>query len=154
VWVGSKNDVWRYDPATEEWTRFALPEPLLFGRNFGHIRQIAVDPSGDPWIVMQHCGGASCDGPSVLYRVHEGEWSAVAQSEWWFAPMQKVIFDANGTGWLFWEGAIYRLEGEEPQPVAALDAQVLTVDSAGRPWFVAAHEGQFALWTLDIEAGD
>jgi len=33
--------------------------------------------------------------------------------------------------------------------VARFIVYVLSADSAGRAWFVAWHEGQTALWTLD-----
>ena len=55
---------------------------------------------------------------------------------------------------LFWDGAIYRLEGETLVPVAALDALAATVDADGQVWFVAPFEDQFSLWTLPVETQD
>ena len=154
IWVGANNDIWRYDPAKADWTRFTLPEPLLFVHNFGHVLDITVDPSGDVWPLYQLCGGASCDGPAYLYHVHDGDWSVVAESDWWYAPMKKLVFDSAGTGLLFWDGAIYQLEGETPVPVAAVDAQVAAVDASGQNWFVAPYEEQLFLWTLPKENED
>lgn len=154
IWVGANDDIWRYDPASGQWAQFTLPEPLLFEHNFGHVLEITVDPAGDVWLLYQLCGGASCDGPAYLYRVRDGDWSVVAESDWWFAPMKKLVFDGAGTGWLFWDGAIYRLDGETLLPAAALDAQAITVDTDGQIWFVASEDEQRFLWTLPTESED
>jgi len=152
VWLGVDGDLWRYDG---EWTLFAPPEPPEGLRN-GFITDLALDPAGDPWLTLALCGGASCYGWLVHYYVHDGVWTQVGELLDDYYPVQKPVFvprqgdlDAMGTPWLFWNGNLYRIEGDAPELVARFIVYVLSADSAGRAWFVAWHEGQTALWTLD-----
>jgi hypothetical protein len=115
---------------------------------FGFADAIALAPSGDPWPAMVLCGGASCYGSIALYHVHDGAWTQIGKVAEFEGPYYSLVFDAAGTPWLFWDGAVYRLRGDAPEPLADLVVQSVAVDTAGRVWFVALVEGQ--LWLLTI----
>ena len=50
--------------------------------------------------------------------------------------------------------AIYRIVEDVPELVARMSTRSVTVDAAGRVWFVAEYEGQDVLWTLDTATGE
>jgi WD40 repeat protein len=156
VWAGVEGTLWQYDPASGEWTSFAPPklEPPWDYLRIGVVLSISLDTSDDPWVVFLTCGGASCDSPVLLYHLHDGVWTCIAETTTgWFTDGGYAVFDVAGANWLFRE-VVYLLEGDELEPVAALSAQTVVVDAAGRIWFMARHEGQNWLWTLDPEAMD
>jgi hypothetical protein len=144
VWLNVDGDLWRYDGA---WTLFAPPEAPEGLRN-GFITDLALDPAGDPWLTMDLCGGASCYGWLVHYYVHDGVWTQITELLDDYYPVQKPVFDADGTPWLFWNGNLYRMAGDVPELVTRFVVYSLSVDAAGRAWLVAWHEGRAALWTL------
>ncbi len=148
VWLGVEENVWRYDPASEKWTRFALTGKVPFGRRRYVVSGIVLDPSGDPWAWLWLCGGASCD-EWALYHIRNGVWIQVTQAPY-FVP-GPLIFDATGTPWLFGEG-VARVAGDVLEPMAYFYAGHVTVDAAGRIWFVAKYQGRDVLWTLDAKA--
>lgn len=156
IWAGLDGALWLYEPASREWTNFTPPDllPSLENHWYGMVIDINLDPSGDPWVTFLLCGGAGCEGMMVLHHFHDGEWTQMTDPYGWFGAGQHLVFDANGTGWLFGVGVIYRLEGDMLEPVATLDASLVTVDADGQLWFVAYHEGQEMLWTLEAEMGD
>ena len=149
VWLGASGVVWRYQPASQEWTSYNLPEALLSGYNFPHPRQLIVDGAGDVWVIMQLCGGASCDGPAHLFRIHDGQWSLVIDSPDWFTPFKRLALDGTGQAWLFWDGAFYRLGAESMQSSASIAAHGVGVGPDGRLWVVAESEGAPTLWLLE-----
>ena len=150
VWVGAQDVVWRYEPARQKWTSFLLPETSLLGYNFTYSRDLMVDHSGDIWVILQYCGGASCDTISRLHRIHTGEWSQIFETQdWWFTPLKQLALDGSGQGWLFWDGTVYQLLGDEVAPVAALAARGMDVGPDGRVWVVAGHENDAALWIFE-----
>jgi ligand-binding sensor domain-containing protein len=152
VWLGVDENLWRYEPASGNWTQFAPPEPPIDGTRFGFADTIACDPSGDPWPAMVLCGGASCYGNIALYHVHDGAWTQIGEvAEFEDAPYSLAF--AAGASWLFWDGAVYRLRGDVPEPLADLYIRSVAVDAAGRVWLVAQHEGQEWLWIF-AETGE
>jgi len=151
VWAGVGRRLWRYDPASGDWTTFASPEPPIVDMRFGFIDSLAVDPHDTVWTVFVLCGGASCYGTNVLYHFHDNLWTQVgevAQSGYgYWGP----IFDAVGMPWLSWDGGIYRIEGDSPELASPLVGRFGAMDNTGRVWFVAQYEGRDALWVLDEE---
>jgi hypothetical protein len=141
--------IWRYGYADQSWTPYRLPEALLLGYNFTHPRQLIVDRVGDVWVIMQLCGGASCSGPVHLYRIHDGEWTLIIDAQDGFMPLKQLALDGSGQGWLFWDGTVYRLEGESINPVASIAARSVDVSPDGRIWVVAEHENDATLWILE-----
>jgi hypothetical protein len=149
VWLGAPDVVWRDEPAGQTWTSFYLPEALLLDFNFTFPRQLVVDGAGDVWVMMQMCGGASCDNPAYLYRIHNGEWSLAIDSQDWSMPPKQLAVDGSGQGWLFWDGTVYLLDGDDLQPAASLEARSVDVSPDGRVWAVARYEENLALWVLE-----
>lgn len=145
IWVGARNTVWRYEPARQKWTPYRLPEASLSGYNFTYPRDILVDRSGDIWVILQYCGGASCDTVSRIHRIHAGVWSQVFETHDWWTPLKQLALDGSGQGWLFWDSVVYQL-GDKVIPVAALPAQGMDVSPDGKVWVVAGGENNASLW--------
>ena len=146
VWLNTDEILWRYEPASGNWTQFAPPEPPVDLMYFRFADTITLDPSGDAWPAMVLCGG-SCYGKVVLYHVHEGTWTQIGAESEFDDPPYSLVF-AAGASWLFWDRALYRLAGDVPERLADLAVQSVAVDVAGRLWFVAQQEGRSVLWTL------
>jgi ligand-binding sensor domain-containing protein len=149
IWLNVDEILWRYDPASGEWAEFAPPESPVEWERFGFAHAIALDPADEVWPMLVLCG-ASCYGNLVHYHLRDGVWTQIGEVIPYPEALQKLIFDADGTPWLFWDG-IYRIAGDAPELAATLRVRSATVDGAGRVWFVAWHEGQDVLWTLDTE---
>lgn len=155
VWVGVDADLWRFDPASGEWTRFAPPLPLERYR-FSSISEIALDPAGEPWPLFAVCSGASCEGGSARYRWQDGAWAPVGEIR--SGMPQTLVFDGSGTPWLV-GGGVYRVEANQPvePPVALIASQAVTVDDDGRVWVAGWQVGitgtqpatDMALWVFD-----
>jgi hypothetical protein len=150
VWIGAVDGVWRYDPARQKWTSYSLPEKFLSGYNFTYTRDLMVDRSGDIWVYLQYCGGASCDANTILHRIHAGKWSQIFEKQEWFTPLQQLALDGSGQGWLFWDGSVYQLLGDEVTAVAVLPARGMDVDPDGKVWVVTGHESDADLWVLEL----
>jgi ligand-binding sensor domain-containing protein len=145
VWVGAEGRLWRYDPAAGDWMEFT-------GLSGAYaVRDIVFDPSDEPWVILSPCG-ASCYEGDLLYRPRDGDWIQVAPMDETYPHM--LVFDAAGTPWLFWGGAIHRIVEDVPELVSLLYARSVTVDAAGRLWFVAQHQDRDTLWVLDTETGE
>jgi ligand-binding sensor domain-containing protein len=154
VWLGVDADLWRYDPATGDWTRFAPPQPPE-GYHFCNITDIALDPAGNPWPVFPLCGGASCTGKALHYRLQDGAWVQIGDISHY--TNQILLFDGAGTPWLL-GGGVYRIEANQPvePPVAPLAVQAAGVDTEGRVWLAGWQAGiigvqpatDLALWVL------
>lgn len=147
VWLGLNADLWRYDPAADEWARFSPPEVAPDGNRPGFVYELALDPQGDPWPLMATCGGASCFGGQVRYHVQEGRWILEAEAD--EIGRLNWAVDATGTPWLFWGDQIYRGGGDRWEVEADLSARHVAVDAAGRIWFVARYGGRDVLWVLE-----
>jgi hypothetical protein len=144
VWAGVGANLWHFDPASGERRQFAPPEePPGEWRRYGSINQITLDPTGDPWVTMVLCGGASCDN-LVLYHVHDGTWTQVGE----VALPIGAFFDVDGTSWYVGSNGVQRIVGTALEPVAPLRAQSVVTDDAGQVWFVALHRGTDWLWTV------
>ncbi|MEA3339114.1 MAG: hypothetical protein U9R15_04025 [Chloroflexota bacterium] len=150
IWLGVDEILWRYDPASGEWAEFAPPESPVEWERFGFAHAIALDPADDPWPMLVLCSGASCYGNLVHYHLRDGVWTQIGEVIPYPEALQKLLFDADGTPWLFW-GGIYRIAGGAPELAATLYVRSAAVDGAGRVWFVAYYQGRDVLWTLDTE---
>jgi hypothetical protein len=100
-------------------------------------------------VILELCGGASCSGPAQVYRIHAGEWSLIKEAPYWDLPLKHLAVDGSGQGWLFWDGAVYKLEGESMETVASIMARSVDVSPDGRVWVVAEEEDGAALWLLE-----
>jgi hypothetical protein len=146
VWVAVEDELWRYRPESENWSQFRSPEPEEVQR-YGFATEMAVHPNGDVWIILAECGGASCFGATVPYRVHNGQWDQFAKrSEMGF---QRLLLDGTGDLWAFWEPGISRIEAGELTLAADLYTTRYTIDSDGRIWIVTGMEAQQVLWAAD-----
>ena len=151
IWLGVDDTLWRHDPASGEWSEFAPPEPPIDWTRFGFVHNLTVDPSGDVWPMMVLCG-ASCYGKIVLYRVHDGVWIQIGDAAEYDSRQWGPAFDAAGTPWVFWDnGSVYRIVDDAPELMASLYTRSVVVDGSGQVWFLARHNGQDWLWTLDPE---
>jgi hypothetical protein len=149
VWIGAQDIIWRYEPASQAWTPYRLPEAQLSGYNFTYVRDLIVDLSGDIWAILQYCGGASCDAVSRFYRIHDGAWLQVFETRDWSVPLKQLALDGNGQGWLFWDGTVYRLEGDSIRPEVKLPSRGVGISPDGTMWVVAGHEAGLVLWVLE-----
>ena len=150
IWLGVDEILWRYDPASGNWTQFTPPEPPVEWTRFGFAHAIALDQSDDPWPAMVLCG-ASCYGKIVLYHIHDGVWIQIGEALEFYGvePPHQLVTGADGQLWLFWEGGIYRVAGDVIEPVTNLYVQFVAVDATGRVWFVARDGGRDVLWVLN-----
>lgn len=155
VWVGVDANLWRYDPASNEWTHFAPPQPPE-GYHLRSISDIVLDPAGDPWSLFSVCSGASCEGGKARYRWQDGAWTPIGEIS--YGMPQALVFDGAGTPWLV-GGGMYRVEANQPvePPVALIASQAVTVDGDGRVWVAGWQAGiigvqpatDMALWVFE-----
>jgi hypothetical protein len=152
VWVGLDADLWRYDPAADEWMRFGPPQPTERPR-IGYVADIAIDPTGEPWPLFALCGGASCVGEIVRYRLQDGAWTQIGDLN--YDMPQTLVFDGAGTPWLL-GGGMYRVEANQPvKPLAnPLAVQAVAVDGVGRVWVAGRQVDatDAALWVFQPQA--
>jgi hypothetical protein len=87
----------------------------------------------------------------LLHHLKEGEWTQITESSYQIEGLQQLVLDGDGTAWLFWNGTIYKMIEDLPEPVASLIARRIVLDADGQPWFIAWYEGQDWLWTLETE---
>jgi hypothetical protein len=151
VWLGVQAVVWRYDPASGDWARFAPPDdpPDENERwRYGAVTDIDLDAAGDPWVTILLCGGASCD-TEVLYHVSDGVWTQVGGLGFY----RGAIIEVDGTPWFFGSG-VHRIEGATLEMVAPLLIESVAVDDTGTVWFVAQYRGAEHLWAIARESGE
>ena len=146
VWVALEDELWRYIPEREEWTRFEAPEPEEAQR-YGYATEMVVDLEGNVWIILAECGGASCFVGTVPYRVQDGEWQQFANRI--DAELWRLLLDSKGRIWIFSEAGISRIEDGEPSLEAQLFATHNAADPEGRLWIVTGIEAQQLLWVAD-----
>jgi ligand-binding sensor domain-containing protein len=146
VWVAVEDELWRYKPESEHWSQFRSPEPEEVQR-YGFATEMVVHPDGDVWIILAECGGASCFGATVPYRVHNGQWEQFAErSEIGF---QRLVLDGTGELWALWEPGISRIEADELTLAADLYTTRYAVDADGRIWIVTGIAAEQVLWAAD-----
>jgi hypothetical protein len=143
VWLGVSDSIWQYEHTSQSWAENRLPETLLLDFNFTHPIQLIVDQAGDVWVIEQMCGGASCDGPVNLYRIHNGEWSWVTGADYWSSSFKQLVLDGNGQGWLFWDGMFYQLGDHPLDVITSIDARGVDVSPDGNIW-AAVGFGDYA----------
>lgn len=147
-WFASYDSLWRYGHQDGSWTSYFLPEDLLLGYNFSHPLQLIVDQAGDVWVAMQMCGGASCDGAANLYRVHNGEWSLVIESDYWLSSYKQLLLDGEKQAWLIWDGVVYRLAGDSLSTIFPIDVRSADVSPDGQIWLLVTQEDSIDILTL------
>ncbi|MBN1955384.1 MAG: hypothetical protein JW900_10085 [Anaerolineae bacterium] len=155
VWLGIGSNLWRYDPAADEWTQFAPPQPPE-GARFLYLTNLVIDPADEPWLLFPLCSGASCGGAEVRYRLHNDAWAQVGEISYNTNPI--LVFDGAGTPWLM-SGGIYRIEENRPvEPsIALIVVQAAATDCAGQVWIAGWQVGiigvqpatDVALWVLE-----
>jgi hypothetical protein len=148
VWMGIDDRLWRYDPASGQWTELAPPESPVDALRFGFVHGIGLDRSDEPWPAMVLCG-ASCYGKIVPYHVHDGDWVQIGEALEYYGLPYRLVTGPAGQTWLLCEGNVFRIVEDVPEPVTGTYVQHVTVDVNGQAWFVASHEGQDTLWTIE-----
>jgi hypothetical protein len=151
VWMGVDSNLWRYDPASGDWTEFSLPEPPIAEMRFGFIDSLVVDPHDTVWTILVLCGGASCYGNCVLYHFRDELWTQVGEVGEYDSGYWGPIFGADAVPWLYWDGGIYRISGNSPELMSPLMGRFSAKDNSGRLWLVAPDKGRDMLWVLDDE---
>ena len=151
VWVGIDSNLWRYDPASGDWLEFGTPPPPIKDTRFGYFVSLSLDLKDEVWPVLDLCGGASCYGSSVLYHLQDAQWNQIGELAEYDDRYWGPIFDNAGTGWLGWQGGIYRIKNDTPELVSPKAGRFGTVDGLGRIWFVAELEGKETLWVMNEE---
>ena len=145
VWVGLDAAVLEFDPVSGEWTTYDAPAPPR-GERFGFVADLALDLSERPWPLMAICGGASCDGGRVRYRVAEdGTWAPIGEAG---EEPQSLLFDIAGGGWLLSEAGAQRATGGQLQPAGDMRVLAAAQDSAGQIYVVGEQAGDMALWLV------
>jgi len=154
VWLAGSDVVRRYEPESQTWTSYLLPEALLMDYNFTRPLQLIVDRAGDVWVMMEMCGGASCSSLANIYRIHNGEWSLVIDSQDWNLSRKQLVLDGSGQGWLFYDGTVYQLEAESMQSVASIMVRSVDVSLDGRMWVLDESEDDPTLWIFEPEGAE
>jgi len=152
IWVGIDSYLWRFDPISGEWREFETPPSPVEDMRFGYFESLALDQNNEVWPVLDLCGGASCYGSSVLYHLQDAQWNQVGEVAEYDDRHWGPIFDVAGTGWLGWQGGIYRIKDDVAELVSPLAGRFGTVDGKGRIWFVAEFEGKETLWVMDEDS--
>ncbi|MFQ5410480.1 MAG: hypothetical protein ACE5FI_18890, partial [Anaerolineales bacterium] len=110
-------------------------------------KDLALDPSDDPWPLFALCGGASCGVADVRYHLHAGAWAQIGEPS--DAP-QILAFDGAGTPWLFTaDKIVYRIADNQLllPLVVEPDVAAVAVDPAGRVWVAGTGpDGERGLW--------
>jgi len=118
------------------------PKIFLLTITYLYARLI-VDTSGDIWVVLQYCGGASCDAVSRLHRIHDGNghrsWRRRSGD-----TAQAILLDGSER-LAFWVGGL-RLDGipDDDAEIPALGAGLGPMKDVG-----GDREG---LWCLNRKA--
>lgn len=151
IWFGVESSLWRFDPSDGGWVEFPAPEPPISDMRFGFVDNIAVDPSGDPWVVLVLCGGASCYGNSVLYHFHDGVWTQIGEVADYDVGFWGPVFDALGVPWIYWTGGIYRIIDDVPELVSPMMGGAGARDQRGRLWITTWLDSGVMLWVYEGE---
>ncbi|PKN87461.1 MAG: hypothetical protein CVU46_04215 [Chloroflexi bacterium HGW-Chloroflexi-8] len=149
IWVGLDSNLWRYEPASDQWQEFSPPESPVSDMRFGFFDSLAIDSTDSLWATLVLCGGASCFGKSVLYRFKDNIWTQVGAASDYDSGFLGPFFDKNGNTWMNWTGGIYQIERDVPQLISPLAPRFAVQDQKGKLWLVADYEGQDMLWLLE-----
>ena len=143
VWLGVDGVLWHYALATGNWASFIPPKPPI-GIRFGWIDDITLGLGGEIWASLSICGGASCGGFQVRYKIKDGVWTQIGDVGDYYS--ERVFFDADGDTWLYSEGTLYRIEVKTLELVEDLKIQAIAQDGLGRLWFVAEQKGKIQVF--------
>jgi len=149
IWVGMDSNLWRYDPAADQWQEFSPPESPVPDMRFGFIDSLTIDSSDTLWPTLVLCGGASCYGKSVLYHIIDNDWTQIGETREYDSGFWGPLFDGNNNAWINWSGGIYQIDRDTHRLVSPLAARFAAFDSIGKMWLVAAYEGRDMLWVLE-----
>jgi hypothetical protein len=149
VWAGLDDNLWRYDPASDVWSKHPFPESPVAGMRFRFAHSLAVDPHEEVWPMLALCGGGSCYGDVVLYHLQEDAWNQIGSTAEYDYYYWGPVFDSTGAAWLRWEEGILRINNDAPEVVSSLPAVSGSRDAFGRIWIVAPYENRLALWLLE-----
>ncbi len=149
IWAGVDSSLWRYEPASGEWQAFSPPETPVTDMRFGFIESLSPAPDGSLWAVYDLCGGASCFGLHAFYHLQDGQWLLIDEPIEYSNNSWGPLFEQDGTGWLSWNGSVYKLTGKSLELIAPLESPYGAIDSSGKLWFTAPYEDGDAVWVID-----
>jgi hypothetical protein len=148
VWSAADDIIWSFNRVDGNWTEYPPPPAVEPYTRYGAVLSLALDQNGDPWAAFLACGGASCDAV-YIYRFKDGHWQPIgSETEMWLD--EKILFDEQGTAWIFTNGSgILQVIDGIPQQIAPLPAQGVTIDDTGNIWFVDKFKSRDSmLWKL------
>jgi hypothetical protein len=148
IWLGLNNDLWRLNTPSGNWESFPAPTPPE-GNRFGFFTDMALDAIGNPWPELAICGGASCGTGNVRYHITAGEWLQVGDVGF---ENSSLYFDATGQGWVFAPGRVFRIAGNELEPVVELSILKVTIDPSGNLWIIGVYKDDTILWAQTIDS--
>jgi hypothetical protein len=148
VWLGIDEVLWRFDPASKEWASFKPPEAPS-GDRFDRIVHIAFGSDGEPWPALKVCGGASCGGFEVRYHLRKDTWTQIGKTVDYLS--EGFYFDPAGTPWLYSAETLYRVVGDNLEPISGLKVSAVTQDSTGRLWIAAEYQRQTLVLREELE---
>ncbi|MDO9128492.1 MAG: hypothetical protein Q7U34_01370, partial [Anaerolineales bacterium] len=145
MWVGAFDVLLRYDPASGNWMQ--IPLPAWDRRQI--VTSLDLDPTGDPWVSILRCGGASCFSTSA-YFLKGGAWMPLLDEETVYELPPSVAFSTDGTAWVCNQGSVYRRTPEKAELLGRLDAGAceVAVDGTGAMWAAAFRGADAGLWNL------
>lgn len=142
VWLGLDQELWRFNPGEDEWTKIGTPNPPA-GR-FGWIQDLKFNQNGQLWLTTIGCGGASCDTYRLRYFLQDGEWNQIGDLGDYFD--QGIFFDPDGGAWLMGDEILYQVRGKSLRQLRSLTILAADQDREGWIWLVAEHQGRTYLW--------
>ena len=146
VWMGVDDVLWRFNPKTASWHRFSPPKPTDAVR-YGHVGDIVIDQTGEPWVNYLLCGGASCDSYK-RFRYQSENWIQIGGIT---DLPQTMVFDFNGNAWIFGQG-INRVEDNQTVSMSNVLVEAVVVDAGGGIWVIGhPHGGEMAVWMMEGE---
>jgi hypothetical protein len=151
LWVGMDDQLWRYDPESEEWDAFD-PPPLDEDKypdfRHGAVLNISSAPDSSVWVLYELCGAAGCETRQVRYRILNGQWTPIRDSSQISPPL--LLFDGENTTWLLEPKEISRFEKSTFQPVAWMDWEQATIDNNGKLWVMTGElNAEMILWKYE-----
>ena len=142
IWLGLDNDLWRLDTLSGNWERFLSPEPPE-GERFGLFSDLTLDAVGNPWPELVICGGASCYTGNIRYHFTDTEWLQIGDIG---IDNSSLYFDATGQGWVFASYGVFRIAGNQLEPVTNLLILKVAVSPSAKLWFIGVYESETWLW--------
>ncbi|MBN2045642.1 MAG: hypothetical protein JW757_11520 [Anaerolineales bacterium] len=142
IWLGVDQILWKMNPATGEWQSQSFLSPTE-DKPRAYAYKINVSPTGEPWIVYDLCGGASCYDFQLNAWLND-EWQPIGEIA--YLP-QEVYFSPHGSIWVLDMYGVYLIT--DGQPVLVSDIYPLTaeIDPNGKLWLVGkGPDGVIGLW--------